>query len=72
MVGSDVLLKQPQDEEKQTEMKTELTHILRQLAIFFLSVNKLGEGGGSVIAFTVDVLCTSSPRPELSSAAPTP
>lgn len=44
MVGSDVLLKQPQDEEKQTEMKTELTHILRQLAIFFLSVNKLGWG----------------------------
>ncbi|KAI4529612.1 hypothetical protein MG293_020290, partial [Ovis ammon polii] len=55
MVGSDVLLKQPQDEEKQTEMKTKLTHILRQLAIFFLSVNKLGEGGGSVIAFTLTI-----------------
>ena len=39
MVGSDVLLKQPQDEEKQTEMKTKLTHILRQLAIFFLCLS---------------------------------
>ena len=44
MVGSDVLLKQPQDEGKQTKMKTKLTHILRQLAIFFLSINKLGWG----------------------------
>lgn len=51
--------------QNRIEMKTKLTHILRQLVIFFFFVNKAG--GGGVIAFTVDVPLNHRLSPEFSS-----
>lgn len=52
-------------------MKTKLTHILRQLVIFFFFVNKAWRGGG-VTAFTVDVPLHPQSSPDFSSALSLP
>lgn len=68
MVGSDVLLRQPQDEAKQ-ERDENQAHPHPTSISYFLFLCKQGRG---VIAFRVDISLYHQPSPEFSSALPHP